>query len=143
MEDINRRVALTLGLAAAPGLAFGASAEEAIPAEAPYAPDFGKEIAPGVRQVDLGAAPSKLSGYKTVSMRDLVFQPGANTFDPMTQNDMIGYITQGLIRLRLHESEVLAKKVTGPWTIPKGMKTAYRNPGADVAVLRIIDLVNA
>ena len=95
MEDINRRVALTLGLAAAPGLAFGASAEEATPAEAPYAPDFGKEIAPGVRQVDLGVAPSKLSGYKTVSMRDLVFQPGANTFDPMTQSDMIGYITRG------------------------------------------------
>ena len=138
MENINRRVALTLGFAAAPGLVFGASA-----AEAPYAPDFGKEIAPGVRQVDLGAAPSMLSGYKTVSMRDLVFQPGANTFDPMAQNDMIGHVTYGLIRLRLDEREGVAKKDIAPWTTPKGMKTAYRNTGTDVAVLRFIDLINA
>jgi hypothetical protein len=69
----------------------------------PYHPDFGKEIAPGVRQVDLGAVASTLPGYKTVTMRDLVFQPGANTFDPMAQNDMIGYVTDGLIRVRLND----------------------------------------
>ena len=138
MEDITRRVALTLGLATAPGLVVGASA-----AEAPYAPDVGKEIAPGVRQVDLGATPSMLSGYKAVSMRDLVFQLGANTFDPMAQNDMIGFVTHGPIRLRLGERELVAKKDLAPWTTPKGMKTAYLNTGAEVTVLRIIDLMNA
>ena len=136
MENVDRRVALTLGLAAAQGLVFDASA-----AVAPYHPDFGKDIAPGVRQVDLGAVASTLPGYKTVTMRDLVFQPSANTFDPMTQNDMIGYVTDGLIRVRLDDREWVAKK-DAPWISPRGIKTAYRNTGADIAVLRIIDLVN-
>ena len=137
MENVDRREALTLGLAAAPGLVFGTSN-----AAAPYHPDFGKEIAPGVRQVDLGAVASTLPGYKTVTMRDLVFQSGAYTFDPMAQNDMIGYVTDGLMRLRLDDREWVAKK-DAPWTSPRGIKTVYRNTGADVAVLRIIDLVNA
>ena len=95
MEDINRRVALTLALAAAPGLVFGASAAEAL-----YDPDFGEEIAPGVRQVFLGSAVSNLSGYTRIIMRDLVFQPGSNTFDPSTPNDMISYVAEGALIVR-------------------------------------------
>jgi hypothetical protein len=149
MNAVNRRVVLPLGLAAATGLVFGASAEEGSPAEAPstaeppYAPDFGTEIAPGVRQVDFGAAFSTLSGYKAVSMRDLVFQPGTNTFDPMTKNDMISHVTHGLIRFSIGDGERMSKRQMPPWITPMGTKAAYRNTGADVAVLRIIDLVSA
>jgi hypothetical protein len=135
MEYINRRVALTLGLAAAPGLVFGASTAEAL-----YEPDLGEEIAPGVRQVFLGSAASNLSGYTRISMRDLVFQPGSNTYDPSIQNDMISYVAEGVLIVRQGGTQWIAKSSYGPWTSTKGTKTAYMQKHSEVTVLRIIDL---
>lgn len=59
MEDINRRVALTRGFAAVSGLAIPSSAVART-----YDPDFGEEIAPGVRQIHIGSAASNLSGCR-------------------------------------------------------------------------------
>ena len=41
----------------------------------PYAPSQGTEIAPGVRRVDLGKRESMIPPYKTVAMRDVVYEP--------------------------------------------------------------------
>jgi hypothetical protein len=79
MRDTNRRSAVTLSLAAvaaAPALTLVAPA----PAEAqPYRPDEGREVSPGVRVVTLGETPSGIPAYKTVRLRDVVFQPGASS----------------------------------------------------------------
>jgi hypothetical protein len=136
MPDVDRRFALTLGLVATSGFAnTSAAAAEA------YEADFGMEVAPGVRQVELGNRVSTLPTYKAISMRDIVFQPRANTYDPAVQNDMICHITDGYLRVRQGESEWVAKKGTGPWTSAKGTRISYRNIGQEVAIVRVIDLV--
>ena len=48
----------------------------------PYAPSQGTEIAPGVRRVDLGKRESMISPYKTVAMRDVVYQPKSKSTNP-------------------------------------------------------------
>jgi hypothetical protein len=87
MEAITRRSALALGVASAATLpvlctATPASAER-------YRPDEGKEIAPGVRRIDLSKRPSEIPAYDTVSMRDIVYQPGAKSDNPGMANDMV------------------------------------------------------
>ncbi|MET0470823.1 MAG: hypothetical protein ABWZ93_08130, partial [Xanthobacteraceae bacterium] len=62
MGDVDRRLVLTLGFAAVSGLALPRSALART-----YGPDFGEEIAPGVRQVHIGSAASTLSGYTRIS----------------------------------------------------------------------------
>ena len=138
MGDVDRRLALTLGFAAVSELAIPSSAVART-----YDPDFGEEIAPGVRQIHIGSATSNLSGYTRVSIRDLVFQPGANTYDPSIQNDMISHVTDGQLIVRQGETQWVAGSDYGPWTSAKGTKIAYTQITSEVAVLRIIDLSNA
>ena len=86
MEDINRRSALALGLASAATVPVLCTP---LPTFAErYRPDEGKEIAPGVRCVDLSKRESEIPGYATVSMRDIVCQPGAKSENPAMANDM-------------------------------------------------------
>jgi hypothetical protein len=135
MRDVDRRLALTLGFAAVSGLAMPGSVVART-----YAPDFGEEIAPGVRQVHVGSTVSKLSGYARISIIDLVFQPEANTYDPAIQNDIIGHVIDGSLIVRQGETQWAAGSSYGPWTSPKGIKTSYKNVHTEVAVLRIIEL---
>src|SRR5712691_639314 len=74
MKNMNRRSALTLSLAATSAVVVTKSATAQ-----PYAPTQGTEIAPGVRQVDLTKRESMISSYKTISMRDVVYQPKAKS----------------------------------------------------------------
>ena len=79
MEAVNRRSTLALGLT----LATTPLITWATPAAAQtYGPDEGKELAPGVRQVDLSERESVIPAYKMVKMRDIVIQPGSNAFRP-------------------------------------------------------------
>ena len=69
MEDIDRRSALAFGLATAATLP---ALLTPTPASAQrYRPDEGREIAPGVRRVDLTKRASEIPAYATVSMRDI------------------------------------------------------------------------
>src|SRR5205809_820677 len=93
MKKVNRRSALTIGLAAA------ASAVVTKHATAQQPPaSAGKEIAPGVNQVDLGKRASMISAYKNVSMRDVVFQPKAKTSNPGMNNDMLCHCAEAELR---------------------------------------------
>ncbi len=47
-----------------------------------YGPNDGRERAPGVRMVDISGRESVVPAYKTVSMRDIIYQPGAKTASP-------------------------------------------------------------
>ena len=73
MDSVNRRSVLIFGLAtavASPALLLptAASAQR-------YRADEGKQIAPGVRRVELSKRASEIHAYKSLSMVDVVFQP--------------------------------------------------------------------
>jgi quercetin dioxygenase-like cupin family protein len=105
-----------------------------------YGPKAGEEIAPGVREVFLARRDVTLASYKIVWMTDLVFQPGASTPEDVTANDMVVQMLDGLLRVRLDEEELCLKR-GDLWAFPKGARLAQANTGADVAVLRVIDLL--
>jgi hypothetical protein len=53
-----------------------------------YGPDEGKEIAPGVRVVEVSQREAIIPGYKTVKMIDVVFQPGSHAPQDTMENDI-------------------------------------------------------
>ena len=85
MVKIDRRSALSLGLAAAT-LAVAAPAF----AQAP----------PGVSRQSWGKRESMLPGYKSVAMRDVIYQPGAKTSSPSMPNDMVCHVPEGELRVK-------------------------------------------
>jgi hypothetical protein len=100
----------------------------------------GEEVAPGVREVFLTSQDVALAAYKLVWMTDLVFRPGASTPADLVANDMVVLLLQGLLRVRLDELELVLKG-GNVWAFPKGATLACANTGADVAVMRVIDLL--
>ncbi|WP_245446150.1 hypothetical protein [Mesorhizobium kowhaii] len=73
MKAMNRRSAIAFGLttvAASPLFTLAASAKTK-----KYDPKEGKEIAPGVRVVEVGTGTSDIPAYKSISSVDVVFQP--------------------------------------------------------------------
>ncbi|HYG90972.1 MAG TPA: hypothetical protein VD978_32490 [Azospirillum sp.] len=138
MVDMDRRSTLAFGLGTASLLALPGSAV----AET-YRPDEGKELAPGVRQVDLGKRASHVPGYKTVSMRDFVYQPGASTKNPSMPNDMVCHCLEGELMIdQPGHGEFRAKK-GDVWSCAKGMPENGRNTGNTAAIMRVIDLLPA
>ena len=94
MEEINRRSALTIGLATAAAtplfaLATPTGAAEIVPK---YGPNDGKELAPGVRLVEVGKWDSDMKGIKSVLVLDVVFQPGAADKESVMDNDMVCFM---------------------------------------------------
>ena len=136
MTDVGRRSALALGSICLSGLLLPdiASAET-------YSPTAGKEVAPGIKQVDLGKADSHLSGYKTVSMRDIVFQPKVKFDVRSMPNDMVCFMTDGELRIKQNDKSFTVKKGE-MYTCMKGMTEEDTN-GSTVAVMRVIDLLPA
>ena len=78
MDKVDRRSALAIGLAAA-------SATFVKPAASQTADTLtGKDTSPypGVVVRAYGESPSLIPGFKTVSMRDIIMQPGSKTASP-------------------------------------------------------------
>jgi hypothetical protein len=137
MTEVDRRSALGLALAAAPAL---------IPttpmAATAYGPNAGEEVAPGVREVFLYKREVTLAAYKWVWMTDLAFQPGSSTPLDVVPNDAICVMLEGLVRVRLGEQEFNAARGNCDlWASPKGVLERRSNTGADVAIVRVIDLL--
>src|SRR5262249_36240593 len=108
-----------------------------------YGPDEGKELAKGVRQVDLGEGSSMLSAYPKVRLRDIVIQPGAKTPERQMMNDMVCHMTEGELAVVQNGKEFTVKK-GGVWTCVKGLNTeGTQNKANTVAVMRIVDLLTA
>jgi quercetin dioxygenase-like cupin family protein len=140
MEEIRRRSALALGLAAAASPAFALSRPAA--AAETYSPDEGKEVAPGVRQVDLSKQEAMIPAYKAVSMRDIVFQPGSNTPNNTMKNDMVCHITEGELRV-VQDGQEFRPKKGDVWSCAVGTTEQGWNEGEAVAIMRVIDLMTA
>ena len=77
MKGMNRRSTLALGLVGGCSTPVRFHAAPAAAAGPAYGPNDGKELVPGVRLVELGTFNSDIPAYKSISMVDIVFQPGA------------------------------------------------------------------
>ncbi|HET7716373.1 MAG TPA: hypothetical protein VFK86_12170 [Bauldia sp.] len=138
MKTISRRSALALGatMVAAPVIPF------ATPAMAQkYSPTDGTELFPGVRLVTLGTQESRIKGYKTVAMEDVVFQPkGSIPLGDVMADDMVCTVTQGELDITAGDMTFTAKE-SDVWSCAKGStKESATNNGTAVAVMRVINL---
>jgi quercetin dioxygenase-like cupin family protein len=138
MEQIDRRSALAFGLTGISGLVISEQA-----AAQTYGSSDGKEVGPGVRQVDLGERESLIRAYGKVRLRDIVLQPGAKTPNNMMMNDMLCHMTEGELAVMQNDKQFTVKK-GDVWTCAKGITTeGTQNKGSTVAIMRIIDLMPA
>ena len=139
MDEMGRRSVFALGLAAAAAPALVSS--RAAIAEA-YGPDEGKEVAPGVREIEVSQREALIPGYKTVKMLDVVFQPGSRAPQETMENDVICHMLEGEVTVLLDGQELRAKK-DDVYTCAKGVTDESWNEGNVVAVMRAIVLVRA
>lgn len=136
MKELDRRSALAIGLAAA-------SAAMVKPVAAQTTdPLAGKDTttAPGVVSRVYGDGPSMIPGFKTVSMRDIIVQPGMKP--PENQgmpNAMVCHVTEGELRV-VQDGKTFTAKKNYVWTCNKGTKEQVFNDGKVVAIMRITDL---
>jgi quercetin dioxygenase-like cupin family protein len=140
MVETGRRSVMALGLAAAATPAL-LSSRAAIAAQA-YGPDEGKEVAPGVREIEVSKRDAVIPGYKSVIMLDIVFQPGARAPKETMEHAVICHMVEGEVTVLLDGQELKAKK-NDVYTCAKGMVDESRNDGDVVALMRAIVLVSA
>jgi hypothetical protein len=91
-----------------------------------------------VRAYD-GETPSIIPGFKTVSMRDVIMQPGSKTMGPPMENAMVCHITEGELRVE-HDGKTFTAKKDFVWSCNKDTKEQSFNDGRVVAIMRITDL---
>ena len=134
MTKVDRRSALAIGLAAA-------SVAVVRPTTAQTTGFKDTTPWPGVvvREYD-GETPSIIPGFKTVSMRDVIMQPGSKTAAPPMMNAMVCHITEGELQLDQDGKPFTAKK-NFVWTCNKNTKEQASNVSNAVAVMRITDLM--
>lgn len=140
MDDVNRRSAMTLGLTvavAAPLVALSTP----VAAEM-YGPDVGKEIMPGIRQVELGEWPVNFGGYTRVVMNDYIMGPGAAFPEEVQKNDMLCQILEGEITIR-QDGNMIAAKTGHVYSCMVGTVETDVNEGDTAAIMRVIDLFAA
>jgi quercetin dioxygenase-like cupin family protein len=141
MKDMNRRSALALGLAATAATPLLIVASPAS-AKKEYGPNDGKELAPGVRLVELGTFDSDIPAYKSISMMDIVFQPGAVAPETVMDNDMVCYISAGEFKIKKADKEFTVKE-GDMYTCAKGKTDMATNTSSVVGIHTIGVLIPA
>ena len=130
---VDRRSALTIGLAAA-------SAAVVKPAATQTTDYKDTTVAPGVVNRVYGEGPSIIPGFKTVSLRDIIIQPGSKTPEnQVMMNAMVCHITEGELRV-VQDGKTFTAKKDFVWTCNKDTKEHSANDGRVVAIMRITDL---
>jgi hypothetical protein len=136
MQNIDRRSAVALGLAAA-ATAVVRSAD-AQTAGSPGATEISPS--PGVVVRTYGEERSLIPGFKTVVMRDVILQPGAKTKeDTEMMNAMVCHIAEGELRV-VQDGKPFTAKKNYVWTCNTGTKEHVVNDSNAVAIMRITDL---
>jgi hypothetical protein len=135
MPGINRRSALTLALAAA--------SAAAAPEEAMSQPR-GKDVAPGVTQVERGKRDSMIPAYKFVAMVDFVYQPKAKLASgrPMA-NDMVCHCPRGRLRVKQGNGTPFVVNEGDVWSCNKDLLEETENIDPGVSIMRVINLLPA
>jgi len=134
MTKVDRRSALAIGLAAA-------SAAMVKPTAAQTTDYKDTTLAQGVVvRAYSGETPSLIPGFKTVSMRDVIVQPGAKTAENSSMmNPMVCHIAEGELRV-VQDGKTITAKKNFVWTCNKDTKEHVVNDGSVVAIMRITDL---
>jgi hypothetical protein len=132
MKTLNRRSALTIGLAAV-------SATVVKPAASQPGDYKDTTVAPGVVARAYGETPAMIPGFKTVTLRDIIVQPGAKTTENVMANAMVCHIFEGELRV-VQDGKTITAKKNYVWTCNKGTKEQVSNEGPAVAIMRIADL---
>ena len=134
MTQVDRRSALAIGLAAA-------SAAMVKPAAAQTTDYKDTTVAPGVVNRVYGEGPSIIPGFKTVSLRDIIIQPGSKTPEnQVMMNAMVCHITEGELRV-VQDGKTFTAKKNFVWTCNKDTIEHSANDGNVVAIMRITDLM--
>jgi hypothetical protein len=136
MDKVDRRSALAIGLAAASATLVKPAASQTTD------PLAGKDTSPwpGVVVRSYGETPSLIPGFKIVSMRDIIMQPGSKTAAPPMENAMVCHILEGELRID-QEGKIFTGKKNFVWTCNKNTKEQTYNDGNVVAIMRITDLM--
>ena len=137
MYEVSRRSAVALGLAA---ISIAVAQLAAAQTTDPLA---GKDAspAPGLVVRTFGEERSIIPGFKTVSMRDVILQPGAKTQEnALMMNAMICHIPEGELRV-VQDGKTFTAKKNYAWTCNKGTVEHVVNDSGAVAVMRILDLM--
>ena len=133
MTQVDRRSALAIGLAAA-------SAAMVKPAAAQTTNYKDTTVAPGVVNRVYGEGPSIIPGFKTVSLRDIIIQPGSKTPEnQVMMNAMVCQVTEGELRV-VQDGKTFTAKKDFVWTCNKDTIEHSANDGRVVAIMRITDL---
>ena len=133
MTQVDRRSALAIGLAAA-------SAAMVKPAAAQTTDYKDTTVAPGVVNRVYGEGPSIIPGFKTVSLRDIIIQPGSKTPEnQVMMNAMVCQVTEGELRV-VQDGKTFTAKKDFVWTCNKDTIEHSANDGRVVAIMRITDL---
>ncbi len=133
MTQVDRRSALAIGLAAA-------SAAMVKPAAAQTTDYKDTTVAPGVVNRVYGERPSIIPSFKTVSLRDIIIQPGSKTPEnQVMMNAMVCHITEGELRV-VQDGKTFTAKKDFVWTCNKDTIEHSANDGRAVAIMRITDL---
>jgi quercetin dioxygenase-like cupin family protein len=130
---------MALGLSAAASPLFISSVSAAVKV---YGPNDGKELVPGVRVVELGTFNSDIPAYKSISMVDIVFQPGAVFPESPMDNDMVCYIAAGEFKIKKADKEFTLKEGE-IYTCSKGKTDGATNTSAVVGIHRAAILLPA
>jgi hypothetical protein len=106
VEKVDRRSALKIGFAAASAAVIKPVAAQTTDALA------GKDTSPwpGVVVRTNGESPSLIPGFKTVSMLDIIMQPGSKAAGPPMPNPMVCHILEGEMRIDQEGKTFTAKK---------------------------------
>ncbi|OLC13086.1 MAG: hypothetical protein AUH29_14495 [Candidatus Rokubacteria bacterium 13_1_40CM_69_27] len=137
MDKLDRRSALALfGFIAASAAVVKPAASQTT-----YK-TVGKDttLAPGVVERVYGEGPAIIPGFKSVSMRDIIMQPGSKSAGNPMKDAMVCHITEGELRL-VQEGKTFTAKKDHVWTCGKGTKEQAFNDGNIVAIMRITDLM--
>lgn len=140
MKTMNRRSAIALGVTAAAVAPLFTTA--AFAKVKKYGPKEGKEIAPGVRVVEVGTGNSDIPAYKSIQIIDAVFQPGATAPETVMDNDMVCTITAGAFTIKKVDKE-FKLKVGDVYTCSKGKTDQATNTSKEVGIHRIAILIPA
>jgi hypothetical protein len=133
MKTLDRRFALTIGLAAA-------SAAVVKPAASQTADYKETSPAPGVVVRVYGEGSSMIPGFKTVTLRDVIVQPGSKSIENnVMPNAMVCHITEGDLEV-VQDGKTFTAKKNYVWTCDKGTKEHVVNKGTVVGIMRITDL---
>jgi len=97
-------------------------------------------VAPGVVNRVYGEGPSIIPGFKTVSLRDIIIQPGSNTPEnQVMMNAMVCQVTEGELRV-VQDGKTFTAKKDFVWTCNKDTIEHSANDGRVAAIMRITDL---